>query len=230
MTRSARYSATGFRAVIFLSRRSYGHARWTERKGTTRSVVPGRITQRMRFCRLSLRHEGVFGIGRLVVSLFPVSLFFSLFISRNRETTGDRFREHLGDEEKEDKHASKPVAGHLNFPNHSKQYMAVCGLSLHQGSTESRKTLDQKQPGQSRFLLESRKNIWKRTLPALNSSEQIGSWTFAVRLYSTIDVKLEETPIGPFSQTFVNVALDCFDMSETSQICSGHRGRGRRPC
>ena len=27
---------------------------------------------------------------------------------------------------------------------HSKQHMPVCGLSLHQGSTESRKTLEQK--------------------------------------------------------------------------------------
>ena len=28
------------------------------------------------------------------------------------------------------------------LPNHFKQRMAVCGLSLHQGSTESRKTLE----------------------------------------------------------------------------------------
>ena len=40
--------------------------------------------------------------------------------------------------------ASKPVTRHFNLPNHSKQYMVVCGLSLHQGSTESRKTLEQK--------------------------------------------------------------------------------------
>ena len=40
--------------------------------------------------------------------------------------------------------ASKPVARHLNLPNHSMQHIAVCGLSLHQGSTESRKTLEQK--------------------------------------------------------------------------------------
>ena len=31
----------------------------------------------------------------------------------------------------------------LNLPNHSKQHMAVCGLSLHQRSTESRKTQEQ---------------------------------------------------------------------------------------
>ena len=46
--------------------------------------------------------------------------------------------------EKDDKNASKPVARHFNLPNHSKKHMVVCGLSLHQGSTESRKTLEQK--------------------------------------------------------------------------------------
>ena len=46
--------------------------------------------------------------------------------------------------EKDDKNASKPVSGHLNLPNYFKQHMAVCVLSLHQGSTESRKTLEQK--------------------------------------------------------------------------------------
>ena len=57
---------------------------------------------------------------------------------------GDRFREHLREVEKDDKNASKPVARHFNLPNHSKQHMIVCGLSLHQGSTKSRKTLEQK--------------------------------------------------------------------------------------
>ena len=33
---------------------------------------------------------------------------------------------------------------HFNLPNHSTQHMAVCGVSLHQGSTESRKSLEQK--------------------------------------------------------------------------------------
>ena len=35
--------------------------------------------------------------------------------------------------------ASKPVTRHFNLPN-----MVVCGLSLHQGSSKSRKTLEQK--------------------------------------------------------------------------------------
>ena len=40
--------------------------------------------------------------------------------------------------------ASKPVVRHFNLPNHSEQHMAVSGLSLHQGSTENGKTLEQK--------------------------------------------------------------------------------------
>jgi len=43
-----------------------------------------------------------------------------------------------------DKDASEPVARHFNLPYHSKQHMAICGLSLHLGSSESRKTLERK--------------------------------------------------------------------------------------
>ena len=46
--------------------------------------------------------------------------------------------------ERNDKDTSKPVARYFNLPNHSKQHMAVCSLSLHLGSLESRKTLEQK--------------------------------------------------------------------------------------
>ena len=67
-----------------------------------------------------------------------------LYIGETGRRLGDRFREHLRDVEKDDKNASKPVARHFNLPNHSKQHMVVCGLSLHQRSTESRKTLEQK--------------------------------------------------------------------------------------
>ena len=66
------------------------------------------------------------------------------YIGETGRRLGDRFREHLRDVEKNDKDASKPVARHFNLPNHSKQHMAVCGLSLHLGSSESRKTLEQK--------------------------------------------------------------------------------------
>ena len=57
---------------------------------------------------------------------------------------GDRFRDHVRDVERNDKDASKPVARHLNLPNHSKQHMAVCGHSLHLGSSECCKKLEQK--------------------------------------------------------------------------------------
>ena len=70
--------------------------------------------------------------------------FKKLYISETGRRLGDRFREHLRDVVKDDKNASKPVAIHFNLSNHSMQHMAVCGLSLHQGSTESRKTLEQK--------------------------------------------------------------------------------------
>ena len=46
--------------------------------------------------------------------------------------------------ERNDKDASKPVARHFNLPNHYKQHMAVCGRSLHLGSSKSRETLEQK--------------------------------------------------------------------------------------
>ena len=67
-----------------------------------------------------------------------------LYIGETGRRLGDRFREHLRDVERNDKDASKPVARHFNLPNHSKQYMVVCGLSLCVGSSESRKTLSQK--------------------------------------------------------------------------------------
>ena len=72
------------------------------------------------------------------------SLCKKLYIGETGRRLGDRFREHLRDVEKDDKNASKPVARHFNLPNHFMQHMAVCGLSLHQGNTESRKTLEQK--------------------------------------------------------------------------------------
>ena len=67
-----------------------------------------------------------------------------LYIGETGRRLLDRFQEHLRDVEKNDKDASKPAAKHFYLPNHSKQYMAVCCLSLHLGSSESRKTLEQK--------------------------------------------------------------------------------------
>ena len=67
-----------------------------------------------------------------------------IYIGETGRRLGDRFREHLRDVERNDKDASKPVARHFNLPNHSKQHMAICGISLYLGSSESRKTLEQK--------------------------------------------------------------------------------------
>ena len=80
-----------------------------------------------------------------VIYCITCTLCKKLDIGETGRRLGDRFRKHLRDVEKDDKNASKPVARHFYLPNHSKQHTTVvCGLSLHQGSTESRKTLEQK--------------------------------------------------------------------------------------
>ena len=79
-----------------------------------------------------------------VIYCITCTLCKKLYIGETGRRLGDRFREHLRDVEKNENNASKPIARHFNLPNHSKQHMAVCGLSLHQGSTESRKTPEQK--------------------------------------------------------------------------------------
>ena len=66
------------------------------------------------------------------------------YIGETGRQLGHRFREHLRDLWRTDKDASKPVAWHFNLPNHSKLHMAVCGIYLHLGSSESRKTPEQK--------------------------------------------------------------------------------------
>ena len=76
-----------------------------------------------------------------------------LYIGETGRRLGDRFREYLRDVERNDKDASKPVARHLNLPNHSEQRMAVCGLSLHLGSSECCKTLEQKFSSKSAPLI-----------------------------------------------------------------------------
>ena len=52
--------------------------------------------------------------------------------------------DYLRDVQRNVKDASKPASRHHNLPSHSKQQMADCGLSLHLGSSESRRTLEQK--------------------------------------------------------------------------------------
>ena len=79
-----------------------------------------------------------------VIYCITCTLCNKLYIGETGRRLGDRFREHLRDVEKNDKDASKPVARHFNLPNHSKKHMAICGLSLHLGTTESRKNLERK--------------------------------------------------------------------------------------
>ena len=74
-----------------------------------------------------------------VIYCITCTLCKKLYIGGTGRRLGDRFREHLRDVEKDDKDASKPVARHFNLPNHSKEHMSICGLSLHQGTTDSRK-------------------------------------------------------------------------------------------
>ena len=77
-----------------------------------------------------------------VIYCITCTLCPKLYIGETGRRLGDRFREHLRDVEIDDKNASKLVARHFNLPNPSMQHMAVCGLSLHQGSAESCKTLE----------------------------------------------------------------------------------------
>ena len=79
-----------------------------------------------------------------VIYCITCTLCKKLYIGETGRRLGDRFREHLRDVEKDDKDASKPVARHFNLPNHCKEHMSICGLSLHQGTTDSRKNLEQR--------------------------------------------------------------------------------------
>ena len=79
-----------------------------------------------------------------VIYCITCTLCKKLYIGETVRRLGDRFREHLRDVKKDDKDASKPVARHFNLPNHSKEHMSICGLSLHQGTTVSRKNLEQR--------------------------------------------------------------------------------------
>ena len=77
-----------------------------------------------------------------VIYCITCTLCKKLYIGETGRRLGDRFREHLRDVEKDDKDASKPVARHFTLPNHSKQHMAVCGLSLHQEAQKAAKLLN----------------------------------------------------------------------------------------
>ena len=99
-----------------------------------------------------------------------------LYIGETGRRLGDRFREHLRDVEKDDK-------------NHSMQHMAVCGLSLHQGNTESRKTLEQK------FIFE----IGTLNPHGIKERFSFNYFQFHLRIPSMEGslIKIDNTPIVP---------------------------------
>ena len=72
---------------------------------------------------------------RLLITLrIPPPIFTSW---ETRRRLSDRFREHLRYVERKGRHASKPVAKHFNLPILSLEHMAVFGLSLQLGNSES---------------------------------------------------------------------------------------------
>ena len=62
---------------------------------------------------------------------------------RNREIGGPLSRTPTR-RRKNDTDAFKPVARHLNLPNHSHHNTTICWLSLHHGNKKSRKSLEKK--------------------------------------------------------------------------------------
>ena len=86
------------------------------------------------------------------VFLFGLDASLS-FLSTSRRWWINEFPRHLRDVERNNNETSKPVAGHLNLPNNSKQHMAVCSLSLHLGSSESCKTLEKNLSSKSALLI-----------------------------------------------------------------------------
>ena len=60
-----------------------------------------------------------------VIYCITCTLCKKLYFGETGRRPGDRFREHLRDVKKDDKNASKPVARHFNFPNHSKQQQSM---------------------------------------------------------------------------------------------------------
>ena len=79
--------------------------------------------------------SGPSDLSRLLITLrIPPPMFTSW---ETRRRLSDRFREHLRYVERKGKHASKPVAKHFNLPILSLEHMAVFGLSLQLGNSES---------------------------------------------------------------------------------------------
>ena len=79
-----------------------------------------------------------------LVYCITCSVCQKLYIGETGRKLGDRFVEHLRDVQNNDLSLSKPVARHFNLPGHSFRNMQICGITLHNGSNESRKRKEQK--------------------------------------------------------------------------------------
>ena len=133
-------------------------------------------------------------ISANVIYCITCTLCKKLYIGETGRRLGDRFREHLRDVEKDDKDASEPVARHFNLPNHSKEHMSICGLSLHQGTTDSRKNLEQ------RFIF------------------QIGTFRVSLPHRRSTTVSSETNPLYTQSIAHFRVAVSLLSFSSRSQV------------
>ena len=97
----------------------------------------------------------------------------------------DHFREHLREVwKKNDKEVSKSVTRHFNLQNHSTQNVTICGLSLHQGNTESRKNLDQNLALNSALIPISESNTMGVSFLSLHGGTRINF--FAIKFPFTV--------------------------------------------
>ena len=92
-----------------------------------------------------------------------------IYIGETGRKLADRFREHLRDAEENDTDAFKPVASRFNLRIHSHHNITLCGLSLHHGNTESRKSLEQKFIFQLVTLYPDGINEWTPLIPLIYS-------------------------------------------------------------
>ena len=74
-----------------------------------------------------------------VIYRISCALCSKLYIGETGRRLGNRFREHLLDIRNNSKEISKPVARHFNLPGHSANHMTISGISLHCGTSDSRR-------------------------------------------------------------------------------------------
>ena len=79
-------------------------------------------------------------VGAASRMLILCTLCEKIYVDETGRRFADRFREQLRDLEKKTQMRPKPLARDFILPNYS-HHMTICGLSLHHGNTESRKSL-----------------------------------------------------------------------------------------